>query len=71
MLSYEPLFKLMEERDISGYHLIEKLGFDRRTFYRMKKGNHVKTTTLIELCRMLDCEISDIIRYIPTKTESE
>ena len=63
MLSYEPLFELMEQKNITAYYLIEKLGFDRRTFYRIRKGNHISTANVIKLCYLLDCEIHEIIKY--------
>jgi len=63
MLSYQPLFDLMEEKNMTAYFLIEKLGFDRRTFYRIRKGHHISTASLIKLCSLLDCEIQDIIKY--------
>jgi len=64
MLSYEPLFKTMERKSITGYQLIEKLGLSRRTYYRIKSGNHVNTVTIMLLCQLLDCEVQDIIKYV-------
>jgi len=62
MLSYEPFYQTMKRKGITSYHLIEKLGLSRRTYYRIKAGNHVSTATIIQLCDLLDCEIYDIIR---------
>ena len=67
MISYQPLFDLMERRNITAYFLIEKLGFDRRTFYRIRKGNHISTSNVIKLCSLLDCQIHEIVRYVPIK----
>jgi len=64
MLSYEPLFHTMKQRGLTSYQLIEKLGFSRRTYYRIKSGNHVSTATIIRLCELLECEIKDVIKFV-------
>lgn len=60
MISYETLFK----KGITEYNLIFKQGFSANTFYRMKKGEAINTKTLDALCYALDCEVSDIIKFI-------
>lgn len=63
MISYEPLQKTMKERGISSYRL-EKLGFSRATYYSIRKGNSVSTNTIDQLCKILKCEVSDIIKFV-------
>ena len=62
MISYEPLFRTMEERRITSYRLM-KLGFPRFTYYAMKRGDNVSTHTINQLCKILKCNISDIVEY--------
>ncbi len=62
MISYEPLFKTMKEKGITSYKL-EKMGFSRATYYSIRKGNSVSTNTINQLCKLLHCEINEIIRY--------
>ena len=70
MISYEPLFRTMKRKNISTYTLIEKMGFSRSTYYHsIKKGKHVNTNTLIQLCDLLECRIEDIVEHIPNKTK--
>lgn len=64
MMSYKPFFDTMEKREMSTYRLF-KLGFDRATYYSIKKGNSVSTNTIEKLCKILDCTVSEIIEYIP------
>lgn len=63
MISYAPLFKTMKEKQITSYRL-EKLGFSRATYYSIQKGNSVSTNTINQLCRLLKCNVSDIIEFI-------
>ena len=63
MMSYEPLFKTMEKKGVTSYRL-QKMGFNRATFYSIKSGNSVSTNTIHQLCKLLDCRVEDVIEYI-------
>lgn len=63
MISYEPLFRTMEDRGITSYRLM-KMGFPRSTYYAMKKGDNISTHTVNQLCKILKCKVSDIMEYI-------
>lgn len=63
MMSYEPLFRTMEKKGITSYRL-QKMGFNRATYYSMKSGNSVSTNTIHQLCKLLNCRVEDIIEYI-------
>lgn len=67
MMSYKPLFRTMEKRGITSYQL-QKMGFNRATYYSIKKGNSVSTNTIHQLCELLDCRVEDILEYVPDKT---
>ena len=63
MITYDPLWKTMKEKDISQYKLIKQYGFSTGQLSRLRANQHVSTHTLDRLCFILDCEISDIIQY--------
>lgn len=63
MISYAPLFQTMKKKKITSYRL-EKMGFSRATYYSIQKGNSVSTNTINQLCRLLKCDVSDIMEYI-------
>ena len=62
-ISYAPLFKTMEAKGISSYRL-QQMGFNRATYYSIKNGNSVSTNTIALLCKLLECEVEDIIEYV-------
>ena len=64
MISYQPLFSLMEQRGISSYYLTKKLSFPASTYYAMKRGDNISTHTLNQLCKLLECRVEDILEYI-------
>lgn len=63
MISYTPLFRTMEKKGITSYKLM-KLGFPRSTYYAMKHGENISTHTINQLCKILNCSVSDILEYI-------
>lgn len=64
MISYEPLWKTMETRGITTYHLRQEKGFGGGTIQRLRKNESVSTNTLDDLCKILDCELSDIAIFV-------
>jgi len=65
MISYEPFWKTAKEKSLTNYALTKKLKVKESTLYRMRKGRPMTTTTLDELCRVLNCEVQDIVCYLP------
>ena len=68
MISFEPLRNILKERGISTYYLRTKCGFnnlDNKTIQRLMRDESVSTNTLNSLCNILECDISEIIKFIP------
>ncbi len=68
MMSYEPLFKTMRQKGITSYRL-QIMGFNRATYYSIKKGKSVSTNTIHQLCELLDCPVQDVIEYVADGSE--
>ncbi len=64
MISYEPFYETLYKKGITEYNLIYKQGFSANTIYRIKKGEAMSTKTLDALCYALDCDITDIIKFV-------
>ena len=47
MISYDPLWKTMEEKKVSSYMLIEKFGFYKATIQRLRKNQSVNVDWMI------------------------
>ena len=62
MISYEPLFDTMKKKGITSYRLF-KLGFPQSNYYAIKRGENISTHTVNELCRILKCDVCDIMKY--------
>ncbi len=64
MVSYEPLWKTMRERDETTYTLIAKYGINPRTINNLKHNKGITVYTLERLCEILHCTPNDIIEFI-------
>ena len=65
MISYEPLWRTMKERGATTYTLQVKGEISSSTIRRLKANESVSTNTLESLCKILNCDLSDIIEYLP------
>ena len=63
IISYEPLWKTLQEKGISQYYLLQN-GLDNKTLDSLKKGKNITLLTLEKLCKLIDCTPNDIIESI-------
>ena len=64
MIIYDPFYATLKKKKFTEYKLVNEFGFSPNTFYRIKRGEHISTRTINTLCRVLDCSVSDIIKYV-------
>ena len=64
MFSYDNLWVVMKERGISQYALIKTYHISPAQITRLKRNESVSTHTIDMFCRILDCEVGDIMKYI-------
>lgn len=63
MITYEPLWETLKKRNISTYKLLKDYNVSRGMLDNLKHNRSITMTTLNQLCDMLDCDVTDIIRY--------
>ncbi|MBQ8684489.1 MAG: helix-turn-helix transcriptional regulator [Clostridia bacterium] len=63
MISYEPFWRTLKEKEISTYTLINKYNISSATINRMKQGGGISTMKIDDFCRILHCRVEDIILY--------
>ncbi len=64
LISYEPFWNTLKKKNITTYCLINKHNISSATIDRIKKGNGISTLKIDDFCRILKCDVSDIIKYI-------
>ena len=65
LISYAPLWRTMARAGATTYTLQVKGGISSSTIRRMKAGESVSTNTLDALCKILQCDLQDVVEYLP------
>lgn len=64
MIIYTPLWKTMKDKGVTTYTLRVRYEMSGSTVQRLKKNMSVSTNTLNDLCKLLDCSLSEVAEYI-------
>ena len=64
MISYENLWKTMQEKGVTQYILIKKYHVSPGQITRLKRNESVSTHTIDVFCRILQCRVEDVMTYI-------
>lgn len=71
MIDYSIFWETLEASEENWYTLTTKYHLSNSTLHRLKHNKDVSTKTLNDLCRILHCDISDIVRYIPSANDQK
>ena len=69
MIDYSPFWITLKNSSETTYTLINKHHISSAIFDKLRKNKPMNTTTLNDLCRILNCRIQDILQYIPSDTD--
>ena len=69
MIDYGPFWKTLTDSPETTYTLITVHHLSSATIDRLRKNKPMSTTTINDLCRILDCRIEDIAMYIPSEAD--
>jgi len=70
-VSYKKLWKLLIDRDIKKGELQHATGLSASTMAKLNKGLNVQTDVLVRVCRVLECDVADIMEILPSTYEDE
>lgn len=69
MISYKPFWDTLRASHESTYTLIKNHRISSSTIDKLRKNKPVNTTTINDLCRILCCDVGDIMKYIPCEED--
>lgn len=69
MIIYRPFWETLKLSPESTYTLIKNHHLSSSTIDKLRNNKPVTTTTLNDLCRILDCRIEDLVEYVPSVTD--
>ncbi len=70
-VSYKKLWKLLIDKDLMKKDLQQKAGVSWATITKMSKGEIVSTEVLMKVCKVLECNIGDIVDFIDDGNEEK
>lgn len=68
-MNYDKLWKLLIDKKMNRTDLHEQAHVSTNAIATMGKGGDVSTKVLDKICKTLDCQIHDIIDYVPDKDD--
>ena len=66
-VSYKRLWKLLIDKDMKKIELEKLAEISHFTMNQLSHNCNVSTETLGKICKVLDCQIEDIMEFIPDK----
>lgn len=64
MISYDRLWQTMKEKGVTQYALIKNHNISPAQITRLKRNESVSTHTIEMFCRILKCNVEDVMQYI-------
>ena len=69
-VSYKKLWKLLIDKDMMKRDLQRESGISWATLTKMSKGDVVSTEVLMKICKVLHCDVGDIVEFIEYNSEN-
>ena len=66
-VSYKKLWKLLIDKDMKKKDLREATGSTTTALAKLGRNENVNTEILVKICKVLQCDISDIMEIVETE----
>jgi len=67
MITYDPFWETIQNKSLSTYVLINTYHISSSTISRLRNNKGINTATIDDLCKVLKCDVHDILKFIPDK----
>jgi len=65
LITYDPFWKMLKDKNISSYKLEKEYGMSKSMIFKFRHNQNVTLETVNELCKMFQCELWEIVAYVP------
>ena len=69
MISYAPFWVTLRNSPETTYTLIKNHRVSSSTIDKLRKNKPLNTTTVNDLCRILNCGVADVMEYVPSEDD--
>lgn len=66
-ISYDPIWRTIEEKGLNQYILINKMGVRNSLIHKLRHNMDIRLSTLADLCEKLNCKVEDIVEVVEEK----
>ncbi len=66
MIRYTAFWETLKKSEESTYTLIKNHHISSSTIDKLRKNRPLNTTTINDLCRILNCRVEDVMEYVPS-----
>ena len=70
-LSYEPLWQMLNNINISKMEFAKKIGMSNATLAKLSKNEPITLTTVDKICNQFNCPIENVVKHIPEAYASD
>ena len=70
-VSYNKLWKLLIDKKMKRIELMEAAGIGTSTLSKLGKDQYVSMEVLVKICKVLNCNIGDIVDVVKTEVPHE
>ena len=70
-VSYKKLWKLLIDKDMKKKDLRLATGITTTALAKLGKNEHVNTEILAKICKVLECNIEDIVEVVEEQREED
>lgn len=71
MIDYSPFWETLKNSEETTYSLINVHHISSAIIDKLRKNKPMNTTTINDLCRILNCNIQDIAQYVPSEDDQK
>jgi len=64
MMTYDPFWRMMGEREISTYSLEVDYGFNKAFIHRLKHNKNMTLSSIDYICDIFSCSVEDVVVHI-------
>lgn len=69
LINYSPFWNTLRSSNETTYTLIKNYHISSATIDKLRNNKPITTTTINDLCRILDCDVKDIASYSPSDAD--
>lgn len=71
VVSYNKLWKILIDKGMKKIDLMKSAKIGTSTLSKLGKNQFVSMEVLVKICKVLDCNIGDIVDFIPDEDQEE